>query len=63
MSNRGVSRPVLGDLHHHYYWQVQENVSQAKAAWEKPLVSLPGLRQMCILGQHRGDLRTQWRPF
>mgnify|MGYP007065672726 CR=1 FL=1 len=59
MNRKAVSRPVLGDLQHHFYWQTQEKVPQANAAWGKPHVSLPGLRRMCILGKHRGDLRPQ----
>jgi len=61
MSKKAVSRLVLGDLHHHYYWQAEENAPQAKAAWGKPHASLPGLRRMCIFGQHRGNHRPQCR--
>ena len=62
MSKKVVSRPVLGDLHHNDYWQAQESVPQAKAAWGKPHASLPGLRRMRIFGQHRANYRPQERP-
>jgi hypothetical protein len=40
MSRKVVSLPMPGDLHHNHYWQAQETVSQAKAAWRKPHASL-----------------------
>ena len=61
MSKEAVSRPMLGDLHHGYYRQAQENAPQAKAAGGKPHTFLPGLRRMRIFGQHRGNHRPQYR--
>lgn len=36
MSKKPVSRPTLGDLHHNYYWQVQENAPLGKASRFNP---------------------------
>jgi hypothetical protein len=61
MTKNAESRPGLADLHHNNYRQAQEKALQAKAAWSKPPVFLPGLRQIPIFGQNWGNHRPQSR--
>jgi len=36
VSKKPMSRPALGDLHHNYYWQAQENAPLRKASRPSP---------------------------
>ena len=53
MSKKPMSRPALGDLHHNYDWQAQENAPLRKASHPNPgfetdLHSCPAQEQVSV---------------